>query len=175
MFKVIDQVTGSAVKIEVIGKPYQYQVRIGKVGTWTIKRGRTAGKVMNGEKWERPQYYGSLKQAIEGTLSLISESEGIPENAIVLDGGKAWETLIAAENRRIALVKGIHDAFQNLLNEHGKDLAGLSKLLGAKGVVADEEDDEEPEAEAEAEEAEVKESLCPKLEARLAQEEKDVK
>lgn len=170
MFKVIDQVTGSAVKIEVIGKPYQYQVRIGKVGTWTIKRGRTTGQVKTGEKWERPQYYGSLKQVLEGTLKLISESEGIPENAIVLDGSDAWKILIEQENRRMALVQGIHDEFQKLLDEHGKDLAGLAKLLGAKGVVADEEDEEPEEREVEVESAEEPVSLFPKMEARLAEE-----
>lgn len=171
MFKVIDQVTGFAVKVEIIGKPYQYQVRIGKVGTWTIKRGRTAGQVKTGEKWERPQYYGSLQQALECTLKLISETEGIPENAIILDGGEAWKVLIEQENRRIALVKAIHDEYQKLLDEHGKDLAGLSKLLSGKGVVVD--DDEEPEVEGleGVEVVEVKESLFPKLEARLAEEE----
>lgn len=170
MIKVIDQVTGSAVKIEVVGKPYQYQVRIGKVGTWKVARGRTAGQIKTGEKWERPQYYGSLKQAIEGTLTLISESEGIPVNAIVLNDSKEWESLIAAENRRMVLIQSVHDEFQKLLDLHGKDLAGLSKLLGAKGVVADEED-EEPEADDEPV-AEENAPLCPKLEARLAEEDK---
>jgi hypothetical protein len=169
MFKVIDEVVGTAVKVEIIGKPYQYQVRIGKVGTWKIARGRTAGQIKTGEKWERPQYYGSLKQAIEGTLNLISETEGIPENAIVLTGSDAWKVLIEVENRRMALVQGIHDAYQKLLDEHGKDLAGLSKLLAGKGVTADESEEEESE-ELEGQDHSVAPSLCPKLEARLAQE-----
>jgi hypothetical protein len=143
MFKVVDQVTGTAVKIEIIGKPYQYQVRVGKIGTWTIARGRTAGTVKTGEKWGHPQFYSNLKQAISCTLSLISEEEGIPENAIVLDGSEAWKVLIEQENKRMAMVEAVGKEFQKLLDEHGKDLAGLSKLLAAQKGVVGEEDEEE--------------------------------
>jgi len=140
MIKVIDKVTGTAILIEVTGKPCQYQVRIGKVGTWTVARGRTAGTVKTGEKWERPQYHMSLRQAIEGAIALISESEGMPKEAIVLDGSEAWKVLLEQEQKRMDLIKQIDLAYQKFLDEHGKDLAGLTKLLAGKGVVVDDED-----------------------------------
>ena len=173
MIKVVDEVTGTAIKIEVIGKPYQYQVRIGKVGTWTVARGRTAGTVKSGDKWDRPMYVKNIKQAIEVALDAISESEGIPKDQIKLTGADAWKALIDEEAKRVRLIEAINVEYGKLIEEHGKDLAGLTKFLAGKlGKELVEEDDADPDAEDEtansaAVYADEEPSLFPKMEQRL--------
>lgn len=144
MIKVIDEVTGTAIKIEVVGKPYQYQVRIGKVGTWTVSRGRYAGTTKTGEKWERPMYYMNLGHAIAAAVAMISENEGLPKESVVLAGAEGWKALIEQDEKLIRLVEGVHREFGHLLEKHGKDLAGLSKVM-ANGQVEPPEEDEDDE------------------------------
>ena len=150
MIKVIDEVTGTSIKIEVIGKPYQYMFRAGKIGTWTVARGRTAGKVKTGEKWGRAIYVRSLKMGFEAAFETLSEEEAL----LTIDSmahADEWKKLIELEEIRIRMVEKVDEAYGQLIEEHGKDLAGLTKLLGGKPV---KEEAEEEEAEDTAEDLE---------------------
>jgi hypothetical protein len=150
MIKVFDEVTGTGIKIEVIGRPYGYQVRVGKTGTWTVARGRTAGQVKEGEKWGRAMYYYTLKQALEGALEAISTEQGIPVENTVLVGAKNWDKLIALEEERIRLIDKVDKEYQGYLDKYGKDLSGLSKSM-AKSQPDEEEEAEEEVVESEEE------------------------
>lgn len=165
MIKVIDEVTGTGIKIEVVGRPWQYQVRVGKTGSWTVSRGRTAGQIKTGEKWGRPHYPATLAQALKIAFAEISESEGIPEDQIVMVSSDNWERLIALEEERIRLVEKIGEAYNNLIEEHGKVMAQISKEAGAEEDSDDIEDDEDDENDDENESDE--KTSFPKLEERL--------
>lgn len=166
MIKVFDEVTGTGIKIEVIGRPYSYQVRVGKTGSWTVARGRTAGQVKSGEKWGHPMYYSTLKQCLEGALDAISADEGLPKESIQFAGTDNWNRLIELEEARIRLIERVEQEYQKLIDTHGKDLAGLSKLLG-KGEVAAEPEEEEEEEEEIPEETPEDPLSFPKMEARM--------
>lgn len=142
MIRYVDEVTGTAIKIEVIGMPYQLQVRIGKVGTWKVARGRTAGTIKTGEKWEKPMYVRDFKHAIEAAINAISESEGLPNDQIVLSQADSWKPIFDSYERNNRLIEGISKEFDKLVEEHGKDLSRLSKYMDGKlGKETSEEDD----------------------------------
>lgn len=147
MIKIVDEVTGTAIKIEVIGMPYQLQVRVGKVGTWKVARGRTAGTIKTGEKWEKPMFVKDFKQAIEAAINSISENEGIPKDQIVLSQADSWNAIIESYERNNRLIEGVVNEFNKLIEEHGKDLSRLSKYLDGKmGKDTVEENDPETES-----------------------------
>lgn len=169
MIKVIDEVTGTAIKIEVTGRPYCIQLRIGKTGSWTVKRGRTAGKVKTGEQWGFASYHGSLKQALEHAITLISEQEGMPEKGIKLSDEELWKKLIDAEERRTLMLQKVSEGFQGIVDKYGKELSALTKMLGGGELPEEDSAGESEEEIVEEKPADIAETM-PKLAARLAEE-----
>ena len=141
MIKVVEEMSGSALTIEVVGSPRQYQLRAGKVGTWTPKVGKNKGKVQTGMRWGRPSYHVSLTILLKAAVAEISEMEGIPETAISPAHAEAWQRLIDAENCRIAMLEKVGAEYKTALDRFGKQMkaeAGTESEVAAEPEPAEE-------------------------------------
>jgi hypothetical protein len=122
VINVVDQVSGLAINIEVVGTPHQYRLRTGTWQKWEVSRGRYKGRQHEGVKWGHPSYHMSLKLMLEYAIKSISESEGLPVSAISLSNKDEWQKLVEMEDKRLALIDKVAAEYQHVLARYGKKL-----------------------------------------------------
>lgn len=103
MISVTDKMTGSEVKVTVVGRPFQWQHSIDN------------GKV---------QYHGKAAQMLESIANELSEKVGI--NSVALDGSEGWAALVAEEKAVGELMAELAAKMDTLLKDHGAQLATLA-------------------------------------------------
>jgi hypothetical protein len=145
VINVVDQVSGLAINIEVVGNPHQYRLRTGTWQKWEVNRGRYKGRQHEGVRWGHPSYHMSLKLLLEYAIKSISESEGLPISAISLSNKDEWQKLVEMEDKRLALIDKVAAEYQHVLSTYGK------KLETVESAEVEEEVDVEAEAEVDVE------------------------
>ena len=134
MIKVMNKEQTQAISIEVCGVPWEWRLRLGKLGKRTPTKGKNKGIEQTGILYGRETYHGTLKDALKEAHRRITAEFGLVEEQQVIEGIEGWNRAIAEEEKLVQLTAAAHQAVVDFLKVQGERF----KTLAAK-----EDDDEE--------------------------------
>ena len=141
MIKVIDTETKSGIKIEICGIPFQWRCSLGKDnGDFTVKRGRNAGKITKGIKFNYSTcfYHTNLKNLLHEAQQRISVEYGMPVDKQNIEGMAGWERAIKEEEKLVQISTMVQEAYGKFFEKHSAAVLKLANTL---------KEEEEPESE----------------------------
>jgi len=143
MIKVLDQEKKQAIKIEVCGLPYQWRLRLGKMGKWTPKIGKNKGIEQTGIRYGHESYHGNLREVLRDVQQRLSEELGLPEKDQVIEGIEGWNRAIKEEERLVAVTEMVHLGFSDFLEKYGEQLRDMSSKTEVIGVPIEKDEEGE--------------------------------